>query len=185
MKKQRPKYETPPRPWVKERIEREKKLLEAYGLRRKREIWRAEAILRGWRRRARELAARRDEEAERVLLTKLLKLGLVKEGASLDDVLGLTVENLLDRRLQTLVYKKGFANTLMQARQFIVHGHIAVDGTRTRWPSMIVPVSLENKIGFYEKSKVKKWLMASKAKEAKKEKVVKEKGEEKEEKSGE
>lgn len=153
MRRQRRKYETPRRPWAEERIEEEKKLLEEFGLRRKREIWRAEALLRGWRRRARELVAKKNEKAEKELLQKLMKLGLLENGAGLDDVLKLDVRDVLNRRLQTLVYKKGLARTIKQARQFIVHGHIAVDGIRTRWPSMVVPV--ENKITFYEKSKIK------------------------------
>jgi small subunit ribosomal protein S4 len=157
MKRQKKKYERPKKPWDKARIEEEKKLLEKYGLRRKREIWRAESILRNYRRIARELAARRDKEREKILIDKLFKMGILKKKeATLDDVLALTVEDILERRLQTIVHKKGLAKTLKQARQFIVHGHIAVDGRRVRWPSMLVPVSEEDKIGFYEKSSLNK-----------------------------
>lgn len=155
MKKQKKKYSKPKTPWDKERIEREKKILLDYGLRRKREIWKAESIVRNLRIRARRLAAKKDEEQEKLLLGKLQKLGLVKGTADLDDILVLTIENILERRLQTLVYKKGLANTLRQARQFIVHGHIAVNSRKVKWPSMLIKVDEENKIGFYEKSKVK------------------------------
>ncbi|MEM5781920.1 MAG: 30S ribosomal protein S4 [Candidatus Aenigmatarchaeota archaeon] len=151
MKRQRKKYEKPLRIWDKERIESEKKLLKEYGLRRKKEIWRMESVLRKYRRIARNLAAKRDKEKEKILLGKLNKLGLLKPDASLDDVLALTVENLLERRLQTLVYRKGLASTIKQARQLIVHGHIALDGRRVRWPSMLIPLADENKIGFYKK----------------------------------
>ncbi|MEM5872477.1 MAG: 30S ribosomal protein S4 [Candidatus Aenigmatarchaeota archaeon] len=151
MKRQKKKYEKPLRIWDRERIEAEKKLLKEYGLRRKKEIWRMESILRKYRRIARNLAAKRDKEKEKILLDKLNKLGLLKPDASLDDVLALTVENLLERRLQTLVYRKGLANTIKQARQLIVHGHIALDGRRVRWPSMLIPLADENKIGFYKK----------------------------------
>jgi small subunit ribosomal protein S4 len=61
----------------------------------------------------------------------------------------------LERRLQTLVFRKGLAHNINQARQFIVHGHIALDKKRTRWPSMLVPLSEEGKISFYEKSKIR------------------------------
>lgn len=155
MKKQKRKYEKPLKLWNKTRIEEEKKLLKDYGLRRKHEIWRAESILRNYRRIARSLAARRDKEKEKILLDKLFKMGLVKKDASLDDVLALTIEKILDRRLQTLVFKRGLANTLKQARQYIVHGHISVDSRKLMWPSMIVEASEEGKISFYEKSKIK------------------------------
>jgi len=154
MKKQRKKYEKPLRSWSKAVIEADRKILQNYGLRRKKEIWRAESILRNYRRLARNLAAKRDKEKENILLDKLFRMGLIKKDASLDDALALTVENLLERRLQTLVHRKGLANSLKQARQFIVHGHIAVDGRRVRWPSMLIPIGEEGKISFYEKSKI-------------------------------
>ncbi len=169
MKKQKKKYSKPKRPYDKERIEREKKILHDYGLRRKHEIWRAEGILRNLRARARKLAARKNEKQEKLLLGRLQKLGLIKEAANLDDVLTLTTENILDRRLQTLVYKKGLANTLKQARQFIVHGHVALNGRKVTWPSMLIKSEDEKKINFYEKSKVKE----TKLKELKGEKVEK------------
>ncbi len=156
MKRQKKKFERPKRPWDKTRIEEEKKLIQNYGLRRKKEIWRAESILRNYRRLARDLAAKRDKEKEKILLDKLFRMGLVKKDADLDDVLALTVENILDRRLQTLVFKKGLAQTVKQARQHIVHGHIAFYGRKTRWPSTLVPLGGEGKINFYEKSKIKK-----------------------------
>jgi len=155
MKKSRKKFEKPLRPWDKTRIEEERKIEQDYGLRRKKEIWRIESILRNYRRIARNLAATTDKEKEKILLDKLFKMGLVSKGDDLDDVLALTTEKLLERRLQTLVFKRGLASTPKQARQFIVHGHIAVDGRKVRWPSMLVPLAEENSISFYEKSKVK------------------------------
>jgi len=151
MRKLKSKYRRPKRPWDKARIEEEKKLMEKYGLRRKREIWRAKEILRKFRRRARDLNAEKDKEKERVLIEKLYKLGLVEKDATLDDVLSLTVEDILERRLQTLVYKLGLAKTPKQARQFIVHGHIAFAGKRTVYPSFLVPRGKEKEISFYGK----------------------------------
>jgi small subunit ribosomal protein S4 len=155
MKKQKSKFERPRRPWDKVRIEEEKKIMQNYGLRRKKEIWREESILRNYRRLARSLAAVRDKEKEKILLDKLFRMGMISKEAGLDDVLVLTVENILDRRFQTIVFKKGLAKNLKQARQYIVHGHIAFEGRRTKWPSMLVPLGGEEKIGFYEKSKIK------------------------------
>ena len=154
MKRQKRKFSRPKRPWDKDRLGTEKKLLENYGLRRKKEIWKAEAILRDLRRRARDLAALENKEQEKLLLDSLFKLGLVEKNAELDDVLGLTVEKLLERRLQTVVMKKGIANTQKQARQYIVHGHIAINGRRTRWPSLLVKKEDEQAVKFYSKSPV-------------------------------
>lgn len=156
MKRQKKKYEKPLRSWDKARIDAEKKLKQDFGLRRKKEIWRAESILRNYRRLARNLAAaKKDKEKEKILLDKLVKMGLIKPEASLDNVLALSVENILERRLQTLVFRKGLAHSAKQARQYIVHGHIALDGRRVRWPSILVPLSEEGKLSFYEKSKIK------------------------------
>ncbi|MEM5794393.1 MAG: 30S ribosomal protein S4 [Candidatus Aenigmatarchaeota archaeon] len=146
MKRQRKKYEVPRRPWDKERIEKEKKMMKDYGLKRKKELWRAEAILRKYRRIARDLAAKKDKEKEKELIKKLNSLGLLDEKASLDDVLSLTVENILERRLQTVIFRKGLANTIKHARQLIVHGHVFVNGRKVLYPSYIVRRGEEEKI---------------------------------------
>ena len=150
MRKIKKTYSKPRKPWDRARIEEEKKLIKNYGLRRKREIWKAASYLRIFRQRARDLAAKRDEEEQKKLLEKLYKLGILEKNANLNDVLGLTVENILERRLQTIVYKKGLANTLRQARQLIVHGHIQVNGRSTKFPSFLVTRDLEDKIEYYK-----------------------------------
>jgi small subunit ribosomal protein S4 len=156
MKRAMKKFEKPLKPWSKAGIATEKKLKQDYGLRRKKELWREESILRNYRRQARNLAAKRDKEKEQILIDKLVKIGLLSPNASLDNVLALTVENLLDRRLQTLVFRKGLATTPKHARQLIVHGHISIDGKRVRWPGMIVNSSDEGKVKYYGKMGVKK-----------------------------
>jgi len=140
-------YETPKKPFAE--LEEERKLLREFGLKNKRELWKAETILRNFRRRARELQARRDEEEERKLIKKLQELGLNVK--TLDDVLKLTVRDILSRRLQTIVYKKGLANTIKQARQFIVHGHVYINDRRVTFPSFLVPAELEDKIRLSDK----------------------------------
>lgn len=155
MKKQKSKFERPRRPWDKVRIEEERKIMQSYGLRRKKEIWRSESILRNYRRLARNLAASGDKEKEKILLGKLFSMGMVSKDASIDDVLGLKLENILDRRFQTVIFKKGLAKSVKQARQYIVHGHVAFEGRRIMWPSMLVPLDGEEKITFYERSKIK------------------------------
>lgn len=146
MKRQKKKYERPRRPWDKDRILREKELLKTFGLRRKREIWTAEALLRKYRRMARELAAKKNKEREKVLINKLVKMGLLEKGADLDDVLSLTVENILERRLQTIIFRKGLTTTPKQARQFIVHGKVVLDERKISYPSYLVVKEEEGKI---------------------------------------
>lgn len=146
MRRLKKKFEKPKKPWDKERLEKEKEILKKYGLRRKKELWRAEGILRKYRRMARELIAKRDVEKEKVLIEKLKRMGILKEGSALDDVLALTVEDILERRLQTLVFKKGLANSLKHARQLITHGHVKINGRKIQYPSYLVPLEEENKI---------------------------------------
>ena len=146
MRRSKKKYQKPLKPWDKERIEKEKELMKTYGLRRKREIWRTENLLRKYRRMAREIIAEKNKEKEKILIKKLERLGILSPNSTLDDVLGLTVENFLERRLQTLVFRKGLANTPKQARQFIVHGHVKINGRKIVYPSYLVPKDEEDKI---------------------------------------
>jgi small subunit ribosomal protein S4 len=146
MKKSRKKYEKPVRRWDKERIEKEKELLKKFGLRRKKEIWRAEALLRKFRRLARKLIASPNKEEEKILIKKLASLGILKEDANVNDVLRLNVEDILKRRLQTIVAEKGLANTIKQARQLIVHGKVKIGERKVVYPSYLVRVDEEDKI---------------------------------------
>jgi len=149
MKRQRKKYETPRHPWDKARMDAEDRILKKYGLRRKREIWRAQTVLRKFRTQARNLMARTDQQAERekaALIRRLQRFALVDEGATLDDVLGLTVEDIIRRYLQWMVYEKGLARTPKQARQMIVHGHVRVNGRIVRSPTYMVPADEEGTI---------------------------------------
>ncbi|MCE4627761.1 MAG: 30S ribosomal protein S4 [Desulfurococcales archaeon] len=140
-RKPRKKWEGPKHPWIKERLLRENQLVGKYGLRNKKELWKAETLARKFRHRARNLLALPEderEEAQRVLLERLYQLGLVDKNAILDDILGITAEHILERRLQTIVHKKGLAKTIYQARQLIVHGHIAIGGRRVTSPGYLV-----------------------------------------------
>ncbi len=155
-RKLKKKWKSPRKRWDAERIAFERELMKKYGLRRKKEIRRAEEIIRKFRRRARELIARPNKEEEEELIRKVKELGLLNvENPTIDDILGIEVQDLLERRLQTLVYKKGLANTIKQARQFISHGHIAIDGRKVVSPGYIVKVSEEGSIDFYHNSPVK------------------------------
>ncbi|MFP3208372.1 MAG: 30S ribosomal protein S4 [Nitrososphaeria archaeon] len=140
-KKPKKKYTTPKRPWDAERLQREVYLLGVYGLRNKRELWRAERMLSDIRAQARGLLAAPPDvrkERESILLGRLVRLGLLKEGATLDDVLSLKVEDLLERRLQTIVWRRGLAKTIHQSRQLIVHGHVTIGGRVVDRPGYLV-----------------------------------------------
>lgn len=153
-------YETPKHPWQAARIASEVELVKTYGLRNKKEVWKAHSNLKNYRELARKLLA---ESAKRTLaghvktdadniLGRLKRYGLLKSEAGLDDVLSLQVTNFLDRRLQTQVHKQGLANTLKQARQFIVHGHISVGGRKVTVPGYIVSIDEELGMSYYGNS---------------------------------
>ncbi len=158
-RKPRKKWEGPGHPWRKERLLQEMKLVGEYGLRNKRELWIAQTLVRKFRHQARALlAVPREirEERERALLHRLYELGLLPENATLDDVLSLTTEDILERRLQTIVYRKGLAKTIYQARQLIVHGHIAIGGRRVTAPGYLVRRDEEDLIDYAPTSPFKK-----------------------------
>ena len=138
-------YDTPSHPWQGERIKAEVVLVNQYGLKNKTEVWKAQSVLRNFRKQSRELQARlRSGDAQAkieadALLNKCSKIGVLPvEGATLNDILTLSEENILSRRLQTLVFEKGMASTVGQARQMIVHGHIFMNGHRVTIPGYIV-----------------------------------------------
>ncbi|MCX8158550.1 MAG: 30S ribosomal protein S4 [Candidatus Diapherotrites archaeon] len=157
-KKTKKHYKKPRKTWDKQRIEEEAKLINFYGLKNKREIRIAEAYLRKKRTIARKLQALTAEERkkkEKELIESLAREGIVSENSNADDVLSLTVRDILERRLQTIVWRKNLARTIKQARQIIVHGHIAINGKRVNRPSYRVLKEEEGKIGYYgKKSKV-------------------------------
>ncbi len=150
MRRIRKKFKKPRTPWNITKIKDDRKLLNDYGLRRKKEMLIAQGVLRIYRQRARDLIAEKDKDKEKILIDKMAKLGfLIKKESTLDDILALNITNVLDRRLQTLVLRKGIAKTPMQARQLIVHGHISVAGRKTKFPSYIVPVEEDRKISIH------------------------------------
>lgn len=138
MRKSRRKYSSPRKAWEKRRILSERKLMSEYGLKNKKELWKMEESVRNFRRQARELISGKNEERNKLLLNKLHKLGLLQKGASLEDVLKLTVNDILNRRFQTITFRKGFAKTINQSRQYIVHGHCKIDNRVVNVPSYLM-----------------------------------------------
>ena len=156
--KSRKTFDKPSHPWQGVRIGEEAELVRSYGLKNKREVWKVATTLRKYRREARKLLIDIQEVGERGehakfetqrFLDRLKRVGLIKYDSSLDDVLTLASEDLMDRRLQTQVYKQGLANSAKHARQLIVHGHIAVAGRRVTVPSYVLPTSEQGLIGYY------------------------------------
>lgn len=148
-KRPRKKYETPKQPWRTERLLEELKIVGEYGLRNKRELWRAASILRKYRKIARSLFVLTEEERlrkESVLIRTLYRMGILPENATADDVLRLTVRDILERRLQTIVFRLGLAKTIYHARQLITHRHVAVGDRVVSAPSYLVKRGEEEKI---------------------------------------
>jgi len=137
------KFSKPRKPFDKPRIEQENAIVEKYGLKSKREIWKADTAIEKIRKQA-KLLLTKDETKQEQFIQKLHEQGFkVKKIA---DVLALKKEDYLERRLQTLVFKRGLAHTPKQARQFIAHKHIAIDNKKINVPSYLVPVDEEDKI---------------------------------------
>ena len=151
-KRRKPKAETPRKVWDASRIREETQLKREYGLRRTRELWVASAELKKMRRNARRLLSLGDqgEVIGQKLVNKLKRLGIAKSDMKLDDILALTARDFLERRLQTIVLKRGLARTAIQARQLIVHGFISVNGRRVNIPSYLVTASEEPTVSYFK-----------------------------------
>jgi len=150
----RKKYETPSHPWQEDRIKAENEMIKKYGLKNKREIWKAQTKLKKYRQQARELLAKvgtddiQSKKESDQLLMHLNRMNILPLKSNLDDVLALDTESILSRRLQTLTYLKGLSTTPDHARQLISHGHIAIDSKRVTVPSYMVTKDEESKISY-------------------------------------
>ena len=151
-------YETPNHPYQGERIAEENDLLGRYGLKNKQELWRAQSRLREIRREARRLLGEAQGDSDLAaelgedFLARLRRLGILSESDDISQVLSLDVTNVLERRFQTVAYRQGLANTPEQARQFISHGHVRLDGARVTVPSRLIEVDEEPTIEFDDAS---------------------------------
>ena len=126
-------------------------MIKSFGLRRKKQIWSAEEMLRNFRRRAKELLAKPNEKNQGELFKKLNDIGVKID--KIDDILEIKAENILSRRLQSVVCSKKLAGTPGEARQLIVHGHVLVNGRRVKYPGMLVTTDIENAIELDEKTR--------------------------------
>ncbi len=159
-RKIRKKYETPRHPFEGERIKAENQIVGAYGLKNKRELWKAESELRKYRTNARDiqgslrLGDARAIEQIKSMVGRLSRYGIISESATADDILALNIQSFLERRLQTLVMRKGLARTPGMARQFIVHGHIAIGDRKVTIPGYKVLKNEEESVNYAPNSPI-------------------------------
>ena len=149
------KYSRPMHPWQRETIESERIVKTEYALKNKQELWRMSSLLRGFKNQAKRLIAGTSAQSatERDQLVKRLqRLGLLSSDAKLDNILSLTVKNVLDRRLQSIVHRRGLARSMKQSRQFITHNHVAVASRKINAPSYLVLKHEEENITFSPRS---------------------------------
>lgn len=149
------KFFTPVHPWQAENIEAERALSNEYALVNKHELWKMKSLLKNFKDQAKKLIAARGTQAEREksqLMQRLQRYGLLQSTSKLDDILGLTIKDILERRLQSMVYRKGFARSMKQARQFITHRHVRVGERKVSSPSHFTTVSEESFISFSPRS---------------------------------
>jgi len=152
MRRFKKKYITPKKLFYLARIEEEKRFLKKYGLKNKRELWKVDYLIKKIRGVAKKLITESPEKQQEYIKLLAFK-GFVPPNATLDDVLAINRENILERRLQTIVYKLGLANSIKQARQFIVHGHIKIKEKTINVPSYLVNVEEEKYITLDENLK--------------------------------
>ena len=148
-KNSRKMWRKPKRPLNYDLLNEELYVLGSYGLKNKRELWKAHTELSRIRNQARSLLALTQEirsKKEPILMKSLTRIGLVKEDSTLDDVLNLKVTDLLSRRLQTVIQKKGNLRSPYLARQAVVHGHVMIGERIVNIPSYTVTVEEEDKV---------------------------------------
>jgi len=130
-----------------------------YGLRNKRELWRYKTMLSEVRGIARSLLGETESQRAKLehdYLAKLNRIGVLPEAASIDEILDLDIRDLLERRLQTMVLRRGLAKSFHQARQLVSHGHISVSGKIVSVPGYFVNRDEEQKIKYFPHSSLAK-----------------------------
>jgi small subunit ribosomal protein S4 len=142
-------YNRPRRIWTSDQLSSELYIIGSYGLRNKRELWKAQTKVAGFRNQARHLLSLTTEDRhqkETRLLNYLNRFGLVNEAATLDDILNLKIEDLLERRLQTIVMRKTRTISPYQARQLVVHRHVSIGNRFVNLPGYITKKEEESQI---------------------------------------
>ncbi|EJW04476.1 ribosomal protein S4 [Edhazardia aedis USNM 41457] len=152
----------PRRPFDRDRLIDEMKLLGTYGLKNKRELWIVQRECDYIKNRARDLLINPDEKVQiingRYLLNKLVKLGILEQVdltnyhaiiENLNSVLNLTASDFLERRLQYRVFQMGLAKDVHSARCLIAQKQISVRGNVVNKPAFMVKAEDEAYIEVY------------------------------------
>lgn len=142
-------------PWQADRLEIERVLLREYGLKNKTELWKQNSQVKRFIDKFKDTSIKNATQAKMEkdeLLSKMIRMGIISRNAKEEEVLGLNVKNVLERRLQTLVYRKNLSHSVKQARQLITHRHITVGGKVVTSPSYIVRIDEQDTIGFVTRS---------------------------------
>lgn len=154
-KKFRKKYDTPAHPWSKAAIEAEAILRKDFGLKKKKEIYISSSFLKKYKDISKRLIADKTAQGAKEgqqMIEKLQRLGLLPAGATLDQVLSLELKDILERRIQSLVCRKGLAKSMNQARQFITHRHVAIGNKEITSPSYVTSLQEEALLSFHGRS---------------------------------
>lgn len=142
-KRQTKKYNRPRKMFDINLIKEENDLIKKYGLKSRREVWRADFAIETIRNIAKRLITAPEKDKE-VFLEKQRKKGFSVNNIA--EVLSLNKEDYLKRRLQSIVVSKKLATTHKHARQLIVHKHITLNGNRIGSPSHLTTVTEENSL---------------------------------------
>ncbi|MCL4383048.1 MAG: 30S ribosomal protein S4 [Candidatus Marsarchaeota archaeon] len=158
IKRNRKKYETPKNLFNTERIKQDRAIIKEFGLKNMKELWQAQSKISKIRRNVRTLLSGESEKTgiEKDIINRLIKLGIVNEGVILDDLLDLNEKEFLERRLESIVFRKGLAKSMKQARQIIVHGFIAINSKKIDKPGYMVNKNEEQGIAYYKKIDINK-----------------------------
>lgn len=150
-KRNKPKFEKPKNIWNLARINADNELLKEYGLKNMKELWKVQSDLSKLRNNVRLLlSGTGSDSVANSIITRLVKLGVIPADSTLEKLLDLNESAFLSRRLQSVVFKKGLARSIKQARQLVVHGFISINGKKVNKPGYMVKAEEELKIGYYK-----------------------------------
>ncbi|MGC8567917.1 MAG: 30S ribosomal protein S4 [Candidatus Micrarchaeia archaeon] len=150
-RRNRKKYNRPKHIWDAQRISNDNALIEEYGLKNMKELWKIQTEVSRIRNNVKTILSGNGKEGmQEEIMSRLQKLGIAKEESTLENLLDLRDTAFLERRLQTIVLRKGLAKTAKQARQLIVHGFISINGRKMNKPGYLVSTAEESGIDYYK-----------------------------------
>ncbi len=151
-RRNRKKYGKPKNMWNIQRISSDRALINEYGLRSMKELWKVQTEISRIRGNVRGLlsGATGSSQMEHDIISRLARLGVAQNDSTLDSLLEIKENAFLERRLQSIVFRKGLATSMKQSRQIIAHGFISINGVRINRPGYLVKAEEEKQIGYYK-----------------------------------